>query len=232
MSYRLAKSLGILRDEVNAAAPNRSKVSDGWIGDAAHASRTSDHNPWVKDHQGVGVVRAYDFTHDPRNGCDAALLAQHLRALAVKGDRRISYLIFNRKIASPINNWAWRAYSGPNAHTSHIHISVSQTRTHYDSTKGWGWPPKPVSPPKPSEPDVTPQDHQKIAQSVVDAIKPLAARLTKVEQATAATQKLVSRNLPASGMSVEQEIDALRRAMRTVLAEQGVPKDKIKETGV
>jgi hypothetical protein len=93
-------------------------------------------------------------------------------------------------------------------------------------------PPKPVSPPKPSEPDVTPQDHAKIAQSVVDAIKPLTARLTKVEQATAATQKLVSRNLPASGMPVEDELDAIRRAMRAVLEASGVPKDKIKETKV
>ena len=35
MSYRLAGALIQLRGEANAARPGRSKVSDGWIGDAA-----------------------------------------------------------------------------------------------------------------------------------------------------------------------------------------------------
>jgi len=42
MSWRLARSLEPLRNEVNAAAPNRSKASDGTIGDTAHSSRASD----------------------------------------------------------------------------------------------------------------------------------------------------------------------------------------------
>ena len=73
MSYRIAKSLGLLAATVNAAAPNRSKASDGWIGDASHAARKSDHNPNRTPGDGIpdGVVCALDITHDPANGCDA-----------------------------------------------------------------------------------------------------------------------------------------------------------------
>ncbi len=43
MSWRLAKSLVSLRNELNTAYGGRSKVSDGSIGDLAHSSRVSDH---------------------------------------------------------------------------------------------------------------------------------------------------------------------------------------------
>ena len=55
MTWRLARSLETLRAQINRIAPNRSKVSDGTIGDAKHASRSSDHNPWAKD-GGVGDI--------------------------------------------------------------------------------------------------------------------------------------------------------------------------------
>lgn len=64
MSWRLAPALVTLRDEINKRFPNRSTISDGTIGDAAHASRDSDHNPWVIDTDGVGVVTAIDITED------------------------------------------------------------------------------------------------------------------------------------------------------------------------
>ena len=136
MSYRLAKSLETLRGQVDASAPNRSKISDGWIGDADHASRTSDHNPWVPPPEG-GVVTAIDLTHDPRNGADMVGIAETLRE---SKDSRIKYVIFQGRMfssyaSSGYDAWTWRPYSGVNAHAAHMHVSVQPSG--YDSTRKW-----------------------------------------------------------------------------------------------
>jgi len=109
MAWRLAKSLETLRTEVNAKWPNRSKHSDGTIGDESHQTRDSDHNPWVED-GAVRVVTAMDITHDPAHGLDSEQLAECLRR---SKDRRIKYIISNRKIASSEQSpWEWRPYKG------------------------------------------------------------------------------------------------------------------------
>jgi hypothetical protein len=136
--WRVAKSLLVLRDQVNQAVPNRSKASDGFIGDAAHASRNSDHNPWIRDGN-VGVVTAFDITHDPAKGCDSGAIAEAIRG---SRDARVKYIIWNRRIANsgPIGGnpaWAWRPYSGTNPHTKHVHISVKPDQASYDSSTEW-----------------------------------------------------------------------------------------------
>ena len=95
--WRVAKSLEVLRDQVNSAHPGQRKDNDGTIGDAAHQTRTSDHNPWVKD-GAVGVVTALDITHDPAHGVDTYAMAETLRR---SRDRRIKYVISNRHIFRP-----------------------------------------------------------------------------------------------------------------------------------
>lgn len=133
MTWILAKSLETLRDQVNAAYPKRSKASDGTIGDAAHSSRASDHNP-----NKAGVVTALDITHDPANGLDIANLA---KALIASKDSRIKYLIFNGKIVSGSGQkqpaWQERNYTGANKHTKHLHVSVKGSAAEYDSTRAW-----------------------------------------------------------------------------------------------
>lgn len=124
---RLAKSLVTLRDQVNTKWPGRSKASDGWIGDAAHAARASDHNPNKE-----GVVCALDITHDPIHGLDASKLAEEIR---LSGDPRVNYVISNGRIAN--SGKAWRTYTGANAHTKHCHISVHQKAALYDDAKPW-----------------------------------------------------------------------------------------------
>lgn len=156
MAWRTAHAIDELRNEVNRRWPNRSKVSDGTIGDAAHASRTSDHNPWIKVN-GVGVVRAIDIT---ANGIDPDAYAEHLRALGKAGDPRLTgggYVIWNKRIASEKQGWAWRRYTGANGHTKHIHLSLSTKPAGFDSRASWGIlnlgrpkppPPAPVDPNK------------------------------------------------------------------------------------
>jgi hypothetical protein len=136
--WRVANALEKLRKQLNAKFPNRSKASDGGIGDPNHQSRNSDHNPWVRD-AGLGVVTARDFTHDRGNGCDCAKLAESLRG---SRDPRIKYIIWNRRICTsfPKNGrpaWAWRTYTGVNGHTHHLHISVKPSKALYDSDSAW-----------------------------------------------------------------------------------------------
>jgi len=139
--WRVAKCLLKLRNQVNALAPNRSKVSDGTIGDQNHcgsSSSTSDHCPRIRD-GGVGVVAAMDITHDPSGGCDAGKIAASIHE---SRDSRVKYIIWNRKIAnsSAIGSsapWAWRPYNGANPHNHHVHVSVKPAKPKYDSEETW-----------------------------------------------------------------------------------------------
>ena len=139
MAWRIAKSLEVLRKQINEAFPGRSKASDGGIGDAAHATRDSDHNPWVKD-GAMGVVTARDFTCDPNDGADTESLAEKLRQ---SRDPRIKYVIYNRRMFSSyasngVPAWTWRPYSGKNPHVHHFHISVLPAKERYDDEAPWG----------------------------------------------------------------------------------------------
>ncbi len=136
--WRAAQAITTLRLMLNARYPNRSRRSDGIIGDAAHASRASDHNPWIVDGP-HGVVSAIDITHDPANGCDAGALAE---ALVASRDPRIKYIIWNRRICAsyPVGGtaaWVWRPYGGRNPHSHHVHLSVKAEKSLYDSTAPW-----------------------------------------------------------------------------------------------
>lgn len=134
MAWRLAKSLVTLRDQINQAYPNRSKASDGTIGDPAHASRPSDHNPNAQ-----GVVCALDLTHDPAHGFDAHALAEIQRQ---NPHPNLKYIVSNSRIASRKHGWVWRSYTGSNPHSKHVHFSVGigsdgQSKQPYDDTTPW-----------------------------------------------------------------------------------------------
>lgn len=158
MAWRLAKSLIKLRDQINQAAPHRSKVSDGSVGDTSHAARPSDHNPDAK-----GVVAAIDVTHDPVNGCDGQTLSR-----AVISDPRVKYVIFNSEIWKARTK-KWERYTGPNAHRHHVHISVQPDR--YDNVEPWALSIAP-SPVKPSRPILKRGDRG-------DGVKELQTKLRK-----------------------------------------------------
>lgn len=134
MTWRVAKSLEKLRDQINVQWPERNKLSDGTIGDAAHSGTNSDHNPWVMDGS-MGVVTALDITHDPEHGCDCNRIVNNLVA---SRDSRIKYIIWNsRIISSEVSPWVWRVYSGSNPHSKHFHLSVKSVKSAYDDTREW-----------------------------------------------------------------------------------------------
>jgi hypothetical protein len=140
---RPAKSLVVLRSQINALSPQRDKSSDGMLASDAHtqANPSSDHEPRIGD-GGIGVVTAIDISNDPAHGISSEALAEALRAAK---DERIKYIISNKKIASgtgqdPHPAWKWRDYPVPpnrNPHDHHVHISVKSAKEHYDSTAPW-----------------------------------------------------------------------------------------------
>lgn len=70
----------------------------------------------------------------------------------------VSYVIWNRRIASAASNppWSWRAYTGSNPHIDHVHVSFEPTGIY--------------QPPVQEDPDVTPEDIEKIAQRVASIL--------------------------------------------------------------
>ena len=111
-----------MREQVDDWFPDRDRKSDGWLGDARHSTKVSDHNPdWTS-----GVVRAIDIDADlsQQKGL-SVYLADQIR-LAGKTDRRISYVIHMGKIASAKSLWTFRPYKGINAHNHHIHVSFTK----------------------------------------------------------------------------------------------------------
>lgn len=138
MAWVVDKGLLKLRDEINMLAPHRSTASDGFIGDAAHAGTVSDHNPQHPAPPGNPdyQVDAGDFTHDPAHGADMGRISEAIRR---SRDRRVSYVIFNRRIFSGPDGpapFVWRPYTGTSdPHTNHMHVSV-RDRTH-DQDQDW-----------------------------------------------------------------------------------------------
>lgn len=107
----LAPTLVDFRSEINTLWPNRDKSTDGWLGDAAHQARISQHNPdkWR-------IVRAIDIDKDGIN-VNRVIKA----AIGAPG---VWYIIHNGIIWSRTYNWRPRKYTGPNPHKGHIHISI------------------------------------------------------------------------------------------------------------
>ena len=124
-SWHLAPSLAQLRREINARWPNRDKSTDGSVGDLSHAARASDHNPNSRR-----SVNAIDIDED---GIDAWGLVD----LAIT-DPRVNYVIYERKIWQRKHGFKPRPYSGINAHTKHIHVSIIQSVAAEQNTAPWG----------------------------------------------------------------------------------------------
>ena len=121
----LCKAGQQLREQFDDTFPDRDRRSDGWVGDTRHAARPSDHNPDSK----TGTVRAIDVDRDISGGAKPDLMpdiADQIRLCAKAGDKRISYIIFEGRIASSRMGWRWRKYTGSNPHNHHCHVSFTK----------------------------------------------------------------------------------------------------------
>ena len=126
MKSQLSKAAKQLREQFDDSFPERDRASDGWIADVRHMrAGKSDHIPDAQ-----GWVRAIDIDADLSGRSKPEImpdLADEIRKYA-KFDRkkRIAYIIFNGRIASPILGWKWRKYTGANKHTHHMHVSFKK----------------------------------------------------------------------------------------------------------
>lgn len=143
--WHLVPCLARLRDEINALAPNRAKGADGSIGDPAHADRTSDHNPDetgkvpIRDADSSNEVHALDITTDLREpGLTLERVVQHVLARCRSGaERRLRYIIFDRRIWHVDQEWRQQTYTLADQHTGHAHFSASYDSAREASTASW-----------------------------------------------------------------------------------------------
>ena len=141
----LIACLARLRTEFNLIAPSRDKTSDGWIGDTVHQHEVSDHNPDetgsvpIHDADHVNEVHAIDVDNN-LNESDLTMekVVQFLLGRCRSGaEKRLRYIIYNRRIWEASNGWRERAYTGPSPHTEHAHFSASYVTVLEASTASW-----------------------------------------------------------------------------------------------
>lgn len=126
MKVKLSKAAVQLREQIDDSFPERDRSSDGWIADQRHmrSGKPSDHVP------DKGWVRAIDIDADLSGKSKPEImpdLADEIRVFAKRdAKKRIAYIIYNGRIASPILGWKWRKYTGANKHTKHAHISFTK----------------------------------------------------------------------------------------------------------
>ena len=131
--------------EFDAIAPHRDHASDGSIGDTAHQHEVSDHNPDetgsvpIHDADHINEVHAIDVDVDLREpGLSMETVVQFLLARCRNGaEKRLRYIIYNRRIWEADNGWKQRAYTGASAHTEHAHFSASYDTGREASTASW-----------------------------------------------------------------------------------------------
>jgi hypothetical protein len=142
-NWILTKGLQNLRSQANTRWPTRDHASDGTIGDTTHQAEMSGHNPddtkgsrapWNSDSDSTPEVRAFDMDSDLREpGSTAQMVVDHLRSLPGLSSV-IRYMIYNRKMYHERDGFKPTAYSGPSAHTEHIHFEGAWTQAADNNT--------------------------------------------------------------------------------------------------
>ena len=137
-TWVLTRGLQTVRYEFDGTFKLRDKRSDGSIGDQAHSTGTSGHNPdrtgraEYKDGDAKNEVRAIDVDKDlvPGSGIDwMERVVQYIVKRARAGHYvPFRYIIYKRRIWSRSDGWKTRTYTGANAHDQHAHFSGDYTQ--------------------------------------------------------------------------------------------------------
>jgi hypothetical protein len=144
-AWVLIPCLKALFAEFDRIAPARDKASDGSIGDTAHEQEVSDHNPDetgsvpIRDADSTNEVHAIDVDNNLRES-DLTMekVVQFLLGRCRSGaEKRLRYIIYNRRIWSASSGWVQKTYTGPSPHTEHAHFSASYTSSLEASTASW-----------------------------------------------------------------------------------------------
>lgn len=144
-AWVLVPCLVRLRTDLNNLCPDRDKRSDGTIGDAAHQSSVSDHNDDevgrvpIRDADSKHEVHAFDADADLREpGLTMEMVVQHILTRCRSGaEKRLRYIIFNRRIWEASNGWRQRTYTGSSPHSEHAHFSSSYVTAREADTSSW-----------------------------------------------------------------------------------------------
>jgi|SRR6185295_14442961 len=145
MDWVLIPCLEQLFAEFDRIAPSRDHASDGDIGDAAHRQEVSDHNPDetgdvpIQDADHINEVHAIDVDDDLRES-DLTMekVVQFLLGRCRSGaEKRLRYIIYNRRIWSASSGWVQKTYTGTSAHTEHAHLSASYNSELEASRASW-----------------------------------------------------------------------------------------------
>lgn len=151
--WELVPCLVQLRNDFTEVAPNRKRDSDGSVGDQAHMKSTSDHNPDetgtvpIRDADSRNEVHAIDIDKDLMEpGLDMERVVQFLLERCRRGlEKRLRYIIWNRRIWHVDSGWRQKAYNGPNPHNEHAHFSASYNSVREADDSPWNLKEIPVA---------------------------------------------------------------------------------------
>jgi hypothetical protein len=141
----LIPCLKVLFAEFDRIAPSRDHASDGSVGNAAHQAEVSDHNPDetgsvpIHDADHLNEVHAIDVDDTLREpDLTMEKVVQFLLGRCRSGaEKRLRYLIYNRRIWSASSGWVQKTYTGASPHTEHAHFSASYETKLEASTASW-----------------------------------------------------------------------------------------------
>lgn len=204
-AWELVPCLVKLRADFDDLAPARDRKSDGSVGDQAHSSGSSDHNPDetgtvpIRDADKRNEVHALDVDADLRTpGLSMERVVQFLLARCRSGrETRLRYIIFDRRIWTASNSWRQETYTGASPHSEHAHFSASYASALEADTRSWQLEEIPVA--------LSDADKSWLRNEIRDAVNDLAGPAVKAtarnsKEFLSDTEKLEIQNATAAAV--------------------------------